>query len=618
MRRFLCLLRLDGEQVMGRERAKLVEALCGPSAGSGQWLDSDCLTANVDASGGGLGPTVVRFGNWIGVGDVRLDNRSDILRLTGQDAAITDLELAIALIARDGAKAILRLLGDFAVVAWHAESRVLIAARDAFGVRTLFYREEWPFLTLSSHASLLSRAEIYNQEFFADYLVLGNDPAEPNPFLQVKTLSSGSVLTNREGSLTQTQYWFPEDFAGAPNHDLGSCVEKFLTLFREAVLVRLTGRSDTWAQLSGGLDSSAVVCMAHALAEGGQVPEGLGGTITMTDSLGESEQEFADAVLTKCRFRNERVANYWPWQDDGLAPPRTEAPTNNYPMFARDRRCCELVRELGGRILLTGQGSDQYLYGTPYYVADWLADGRWADAFRDILSRSVVERCSFWETGFRNGLVPLLPSQIRSRAMARAFRMPKWIEPSFASKYEMNKRLGAVRILDGPVGRKYTSSMVYEISHYGRYSNLTLFDETFDVRHPFLYRPLVEMCLSLPAHMCSKPLAPKGILREAMRGVLPEQVRLRTGKGGIDSRIVWSLVRERSRIDGMLRNPLLAQLGCVNPKRLAAEVDQIVNGNVTSVVPLMATLSAETWLRVRSGEWVISRECAPPRTREFA
>ena len=88
-----------------------------------------------------------------------------------------------------------------------------------------------------------------------------------------------------------------------------------------------------------------------------------------------------------------------------------------------------------------------------------------------------------------------------------------------------------------------------------------------------------------------------------MRDVLPEQVRTRTTKGGIDARILWSLQRERPRLDAMLRDPILAQLGCIEPALLREAVDGARRGVPVNNVQLFSALALETWLAVRTGRW---------------
>ena len=75
-----------------------------------------------------------------------------------------------------------------------------------------------------------------------------------------------------------------------------------------------------------------------------------------------------------------------------------------------------------------------------------------------------------------------------------------------------------------------------------------VYDAEFEMRYPFLSRPLVEFSLRLPVHMRIRPFGRKWILRQAMTGVLPEPIRMRQAKGGIDSRIIWAMQQERTRI----------------------------------------------------------------------
>jgi asparagine synthase (glutamine-hydrolysing) len=130
------------------------------------------------------------------------------------------------------------------------------------------------------------------------------------------------------------------------------------------------------------------------------------------------------------------------------------------------------------------------------------------------------------------------------------------------------------------------------------------------MRYPFLYRPLVEWSLRLPATQRVRPHARKWILREATRDVLPETVRTRATKGGIDARILWSLQHEHVRVDALLRDPVLAQLGCIDPTPLRVAVEQARHGRPVNNVSLMSALSLETWLAVRSGRWSVPAHAA--------
>ena len=84
---------------------------------------------------------------------------------------------------------------------------------------------------------------------------------------------------------------------------------------------------------------------------------------------------------------------------------------------------------------------------------------------------------------------------------------------------------------------------------------------------------------------------------------LPDLVRNRKGKGGIDGRIVWSFERERPVLERLIAESHLADLGCVSPGDLAVAFHRARAGDVPSIGLLFVTLALETWFAVRSGWW---------------
>ena len=97
----------------------------------------------------------------------------------------------------------------------------------------------------------------------------------------------------------------------------------------------------------------------------------------------------------------------------------------------------------------------------------------------------------------------------------------------------------------GPYGGKYRHALAAGIQALSHLLEPGYLGEEIELRHPFLYRPLVEFALGLPPELCVCPQARKWVLREAMRGLVPETVRCRIGKGGVESLLAWSFTAHR-------------------------------------------------------------------------
>jgi asparagine synthase (glutamine-hydrolysing) len=300
--------------------------------------------------------------------------------------------------------------------------------------------------------------------------------------------------------------------------------------------------------------------------------------------------------VRRYQLRNEQVRDYWAWQEDGEAPPATDQPTATYPFFARDRKVWSTVHNAGGRVLLSGLGADHYLYGTLDYITDMMSARHYRAAMREVTAWSIATRQSFWRLGRRYLVDPFLPGANRPGAASA----PAWL----------TVRGGPAQSRIAGRTHRFANLVASGLEALPAWLERWPFGDDVEMRYPFLYRPLVEWSLRLPAQQRVRPNAQKWILRQATRDVLPDEVRNRSTKGGIDARILWSLQRERGRVDGMLRDPVLAQLGCVEPAALRAAVERARHGLPVQNVHLFSTLALETWLTVHAGRWSVVKHTA--------
>ncbi|CAN5616116.1 asparagine synthase-related protein [soil metagenome] len=539
-------------------------------------------------------PQLGRWRNVIGAGDVRLDNRAEVARIGGVDPAdvASDLTLVLAALDRAGEGCIARLLGDYAFVAWDARAQKLLAVRDAFGVKPLYHRVGQGLVLFSSEIAPLQTDESYDIDYIADDLSGHPAPATHTIGRGISAVAAGSIVRQRGTVQTHERCWAPETFVPAEHGDERENAVRFRELLEEGVRTRMTGAGDVWAQLSGGLDSSSIVSIASSGQYGGGK---LAGTVTIVDSMGEGdERAYSNVVAERFGLRNEQVCDYWAWQEDGSGAPATDHPYPMLPFHARDQRVHDSVHDAGGRVRLSGMGADHYLTGTLDYITDLASAGQVRDALREVTNWSVATRQSFWRLGRRYLLDPFLNPDGRSAATS-----PSWLAADLRGRVSagVSADFAAHRLR---TGQRFAGRVAAGLHALPSWIERWPYGEQVEMRYPFLYRPLVEWSLQLPARQRAWPHAQKWILREAMRGLLPDEIRTRTTKGAIAARILWSMRHEKARLDHMLKDPILAQIGCIDGAALRDAVDRAVRGVPVHNVHLFSALSLETWLSARA------------------
>jgi asparagine synthase (glutamine-hydrolysing) len=616
MNYFVCVLRYDGRPLPEATRNRYPLARSG-THGSLQWENVQGLSCgiNVDDTLQSV-PVVARWGSQVGIGIVRVDNRLDLIRsLSDSPSQLTDLQLVVRFIAEKGEHHIGRILGDYAFILWNYCDRRLLAACDTFAVRRLYYKAASDEIAFASRAEVLGQDGEYDQQYFAELLAYCSSD-DRTPFKGVLALPAASIGQVERNRLSIRRYWSAHDFGqrapiAATEADM---VAEFRHLHAAAVQTCLANARNAWAHLSGGLDSSSVVCMAQWLASRGAIPSGLAGTLTVVDShgTGADEREYSGAVVQRYGLRNEIIDDAVCWQDDEHGPPFLDQPCAAYPFYARDRRMVALVREAGGRVLLTGIGGDNLVMGNMFFFADWIASGNVGRAVSEMLRRAAIGHVSFWELAFKNGLLPNLPGRLQRALIRDSGRVPAWVTPAMTRAYDLGARALASQLYAGRLHQKYFHAVAQLVNGLPGILPIGVLEEALEVRHPYLYRPLVEFALMLPPDMCARPHARKWILREAMRDILPEPVRTRVGKGVTFGLLAWSLVAQRERLARMLEDPILAQMGCIDLSTLQKAFHRAQtepDGPQKTYLDVQYTLAIEAWLNVRSGRWA-ARECA--------
>jgi asparagine synthase (glutamine-hydrolysing) len=614
---FVCLIGTPAAPIESTYTVRIDAAATRTLGGSLQWAGDRLFSFGLHNDTNPAPARARRHAHISVVGIARFDNARRLASQYHLSDGIDDVGIAARVLATEGVAAIRLFHGDFAIVVRDHRTQDIFAIRDAIGVRPLYATADQSPSAIGSHASLIGADHDFDRSYLLDYLIGQSRDATRSAFAGVRSIEPGHIATIHGRRDASTPFWEADRRTYVGGRDVSSTIDTFRTLFDEAVQSCLTSDGRTWSLLSGGQDSSAVVVTAADLARRGRVPAGLGGTLTIVDSLTKvgDERVYSQAVAKACGVANVEIDTLGPWYDDGAPPPFADQPSDGFPLYAMQRAMQTTLRAVGATVVVGGAGADEYLScKQPLFLTDLMVRGHLVAMAAEAMRWSAAQRKSVWRTAYSHLLLPVLPAAARRRTVARADRLPHWVARAPESLLALQRQSDSARYYPAASGDRYGGYMARKLRVLAS-SDLTAGLQGIDVRHPFLYRPLVEFSLALPYWLRSQPGVTKWILREAMALRLPEQVRARRRKSTFGPQMRLSLANARNTVDSLLDKPILADLGCIEPGQVREYVNRIERGSSQSIAPLFRCLSLEFWLRVHTGRWAARNHYPEPSLR---
>ena len=541
----------------------------------------------------------------IGTWDGRLDNREDLrVRLgLGPSVPAGDAAIALAAFERWGIDGLRSLVGEWSAVVWDPRSRVLHLARDYMGIRPLFYRATdrevlWS-TSLGDLALRSGREDAISETFVAGFMTF-RFRGEITPYEGIHAVPAATCLSfSAGGADSRRKFWHLEP-GTIRYRDPHQYEEHLRALWQESVGVRLRTTQRVWAELSGGLDSSSVVCMADWLIKRGQVgARGIQPVSHVTlDAPEGDERRFIAQVEAQIRERTEVLGVE---ANESASEPDWEWVT---PLAASGVGLAQhrLIRARGGRLVLSGRAGDVVMGCEPdnsVAVFDDLAAGhvlaglanvrRWCrasrkpfvDTMRKLVSRSTASRAaraiehgSLHVDEGVNLLMPRLAgltdgvhSELASElAGVRAAKRDLW---AMMHSYAAGSRLN-IPYASGPIVHTY----------------------------PFTHRPLVEFVIAIPGVELSAPGEMRSLMRRAFAGLVPSRILQRTSKGYYPpsatraARPLAAALRPVDRLE-------VVQRGWIDPVKLDAAIGRMLDAGDGGTA-VRSVIRLEQWLASRS------------------
>ena len=542
--------------------------------------------------------------------DGRLDNREELISLLRSDLQGVHTEVAIVMSAYDkwGVNFLPRIIGDFALSLWDPRTRMLLLARDPIGPRTLYYHADDERVIWSTELlpllDLTSIKQEINEEYIADYLTRLPDPSQ-TPYKNVHAVPPAHAIIVSNGRLRVQRFWGlnPQNEIRYKTDE--EYEEHFRYLFREAVRCRLRVEGAAWAELSGGLDSSSIVCMANDVIRSGEAEASHLETVsTVFDEASKSDER---KYINYVEERVGRKGLHLREDDYRLLAPVPVSPSRVVPNplanFAEYyKRLNQVMGDRSARVLLSGKGGDEILNAAldpAPELADLLVQFRPLQLHRCLTIWTHALKKQYLELLWQKTIVPVLPQKIRSIFERRpGFKMLDLYDQEFVKRMKLHERkLGPCDIFGFAYPSRRARSIwflriVRELSagYWQEFANA-------EMSYPFTHRPLVEFMQAIPFEQSVRPGQTRSLLRRALRNLLPAEIAQRKGKRVNTDAVLRAVGREWPRLRSMFTDACICKYGYIDCERLLAMLAVARQGSDQDSSAATFLIPLEYWLR---------------------
>jgi asparagine synthase (glutamine-hydrolysing) len=570
-------------------------------------------------------PLMSRSGDLVITADARIDNREELmaaLRFSGTEAReMADSQLILAAYEKWGEKCPQKLLGDFAFAVWDGREQALFCARDHLGVKPFYYyNSSGVFIFASEIKAILSLPEIpqrLNELMIAEYLQGLFENKDITFYQGIFRLPPGHFLWVRPGQKTLTQvYWELDPLRELRPESDEEYAAGFREIFTEAVRCRLRSAFPVGSELSGGMDSSAVVCVARKLLN----TNGLGPLKTFSlvfDHVPETDE----------RFFIQAVVNQGGVESHLLHPERIsplkgidemfhagDGPVGLIMRYLFTEALYPAARQRGVRVLLDGAEGDNAVSHGYEYLPELLQRGHWGKLYREVnllgRRRNLAPLRAFWFWALK----PAIPEPVL-RQFWKILGKRWWdsdqeiINPDFARRMGLKERQQAL-VRQAPPAVTPSRKQHWLLLTAGMDSYcFEALDKTaapfgIEQRHPFYDKRLLEFCLALPPEQKLHQGWNRLIMRRALAHLYPPEVCWRGSKTSFRANFVKALLAyERPRLEELVIEDPEAIRPYINLAVLRRDYQQLLAGKKGDYCfSIWRAVTLALWLRQMNPE----------------
>lgn len=524
------------------------------------------------------------------------------LRAMGETLTTTsDTEVLLLALKHWGEAALQKVRGMFTFVYFDELENKILICRDRFGEKPLIMHRDGDFLYVASEAKQLLAIGVGDRKIDCDtaakFLFAGSMNQSCRSFFNgFNDLQASHLMRVVPGRMTTEteRYYKIEADPSAATASYGEAVERTRDLFLDSMRIRLRADVKLGACLSGGVDSSAIVCTAMALQ-----PSHPLSTITFfSEEAGHDERKYSRAVVAAAGTQSHEIrfddSQLWEW--DALReinyyqdqPILGGSQFNEYHVF-------KAAKEIGCTVMLDGQGADEYFggYGQFWFAAqiDALSSMDGPSFLANLSGRAAGQGISRTMAG-RRFLAALL--RLRKRGVFRLAGLELTPEVVGLSPVKVNATDFTALSLDELTRTSVPWQLHSEDRNSMRWS--------VESRLPFLDHALVEYVLGLPASYKVGDGWQKRVLRDAVPS-LPSAVARRRDKVGFASPDLAGMRKSSNEIRDRIRREMIELPFDLDRRHILTYFDAMVRGDVPYDEFFFRVHSFGAWREQFSTSW---------------
>lgn len=521
----------------------------------------------------------------------------------------TDTEVIIHAYEEWGEGCLNRFNGMFSFAIWDKRMKRLFCARDRFGVKPFYYFYDGTrFIFASEIKALLEDRSIErrpNNQIVYDFLVQAYlDHTDETFFEGIKQIPPSHYLIINDNKLEMKRWWDIDHTKKLDHLNDNAFALRFYEIFEDAIRLRLRSDVPVGTCLSGGLDSSSIVCIANSVMFDKMNDKDVSDrqkTFSSCFDLPEyDERGYINEVLKKTGAEANFVFPKGEELFDIISDIiwHQDEPFGSTSIVAQWYVMREASKKV--KVLLDGQGADEILAGYHGYFGVL-----YSDLFKDLklfkLLREIIyykrHHHKFQSYVFSSIVKSFVPSYLVYFLRRRIKRDIAWLDNDFQKRYKRN--FGLIEKfpshLDNLLYNILTRDGLPALLHYEDRNSMAF---SIEARVPFLDYRLVEFMFSLPADQKIRNGTTKIVLRNAMEGILPEEVRKRQSKMGfVTPEDIWFRTIAKDRILEIINSKSFKERGYLSVGQVRKELDAHCGGEKNMSNAIWRWINLELWFR---------------------